>query len=153
PGKIIPANRISPAVGKLQQYYPAPNLPGVSQNLSITNPNRNTTDQTVDRIDQNIGSTIRLSYRYQRQTGEILNGNPTPVNGVTSPLLTNNHILSYTHTISPSLVSEIRLGRNYFDSETVNPFYTNRVKDAGTQLGIPGFDADSRFGNPGIPDF
>ena len=153
PGNIIPPNRISPVVTKLQQYFPTPNLAGLSQNLSVTNPNSNDTDQTVNRIDQNIGSTVRLSYRYQRQTGTILNGNAIPVNGVTSPLLTNNHTISYTHTITPTLVSDVRVGRNYFDSQTVNPFYSQGITDAGTQLGIPGFDADSRFGNPGIPDF
>ena len=137
PGKVVPANRISPVVGKLQQYYAVPNLPGVSQNLSITNPNRNTTNQSVDRIDQNIGSAIRFSYRYQRQTGEILNGNPIPVNGVTSPLLTNNHTLSYTHTISPSLVSEVRLGRNYFDSQTRESVLHERRQRRWDPVGHP----------------
>jgi len=153
PGNIIPSNRISPVVAKLQQYYRTPNLPGISQNLSVTNPNSNTTDQTVNRLDQNIGSSMRFSYRYQRQVGTIVNGSAIPVNGITSPLLTNNHTISYTHTITPSLVNEIRVGRNYFDSQTVNPFYSDGIRDAGTQLGIPGFDADSRFNNPGIPDF
>ena len=27
------------------------------------------------------------------------------------------------------------------------------LKDAGAKLGIPGFDADVKFDNPGIPDF
>lgn len=153
PGNIIPADRVSPVVTKLQQYFPTPNLPGLSQNLSVTNPNSNDTDQTVNRIDQNIGSRVRLSYRYQRQVGTILNGNAIPVNGVTTPLVTDNHTVSYTHTITPTLVSDVRFGRNFFDSQTVNPFYSQGITDAGTQLGIPGFDADSRFENPGIPDF
>ena len=38
PGNIIPANRISPVARKLQQYYPAPNLPGLANNFSVPVP-------------------------------------------------------------------------------------------------------------------
>jgi hypothetical protein len=38
-------------------------------------------------------------------------------------------------------------------TETLNYFYVNGLKDAGAQLGIPGFEGDVKFDNPGIPDF
>ncbi len=38
PGNIIPAARISPIVAKLQQYYPATNLPGLASNFSVPVP-------------------------------------------------------------------------------------------------------------------
>ena len=38
PGNIIPTARISPIVAKLQQYYPATNLPGLSSNYSVPVP-------------------------------------------------------------------------------------------------------------------
>ena len=63
PGNIIPAARISPIVAKLQQYYPAPNLPGLASNFSVPVPTTANYDQTVDRIDQNIGDKIRLYVR------------------------------------------------------------------------------------------
>lgn len=153
PSNVIPASRISPVVTKLQQLYPKPNLPGITQNLSITNPNSNNTDQTVDRVDQNIGSKVRLFFRYQRQVGTIVSGNPIPANGATSPLLTNNYTVGYTHTLTPSIVNDLRFGRQYFDSKTVNPFYLANDTDAGSQLGIPGFNGDQVFDNPGLPDF
>src|SRR5262249_51981436 len=96
---------------------------------------------------------IRLFFRYQRQNGTFLAGSAVPVNGNTSPVLTDNYTAGYTHTISPTLVNDFRIGRQYFDSSTLNPFNVNEIADAGSQLGIPGFDADVRFNNPGIPDF
>ena len=60
PGNIIPTARISPVVAKLQQYYPATNLPGLASNFSVPVPTTVSYNQTVDRIDQNIGDKIRL---------------------------------------------------------------------------------------------
>lgn len=51
------------------------------------------------------------------------------------------------------MVNDFRMGRQYFDTKTLNYFYVNGVKDAGAQLGIPGFDGDVKFDNPGLPDF
>jgi hypothetical protein len=62
-GNIIPANRISPVVTKLKQYYPAPNLTGLASNFSVPVPSTNRYNQTVDRIDHNIGNNIRLYAR------------------------------------------------------------------------------------------
>jgi Carboxypeptidase regulatory-like domain len=38
PGNIIPSNRLSPVIAKLQQYYPATNLPGLASNFSVPVP-------------------------------------------------------------------------------------------------------------------
>src|SRR5206468_1525176 len=46
PGNIIPAARLSPVALKLQQYYPQPTGPGLTNNLSAVSPNNNNTDQT-----------------------------------------------------------------------------------------------------------
>ena len=35
----------------------------------------------------------------------------------------------------------------------MNYFYVNGIPDAGTKLGIAGFDADSKSKNPGTPEF
>jgi hypothetical protein len=152
-GNMIPISRLSPVSLKLQQYLPATTGPGITNNLPYTAANNNNTDQTIDRIDQNIGQSVRLFFRYQRQTSTILAGASVPVNGNTSPVLTNNYTAGYTHTFAPNLVNDLRVGRQYFDSSTLNPFYVSKAANAGAQLGIPGFDADVRYNNPGIPDF
>src|SRR5437016_3037040 len=55
PGNIIPVARLSPAALKLQQYLPATTRPGITANFPYSAANNNNTDQTIDRIDQNIG--------------------------------------------------------------------------------------------------
>jgi len=152
-GNIIPSSRISPITLKLQQYYPATNLPGLASNYSVPVPSTGNYDQTVDRIDQNIGDKIRLYVRAHYQNWNVFGGNQIPINGSTTPTTVTNYTLGYTHTLTPSLVNDLRVGRNFFNTATVNPFSTAANTSAGTNLGIPGFNGDSTFNNPGIPDF
>src|SRR5207248_10439910 len=58
PNNIIPTTRLSPIVQKLRQYYPAPALSGITNNFPTSLPNNNTTDQTVDRVDQTLGDKV-----------------------------------------------------------------------------------------------
>ena len=153
PGNIIPPGRLSPLIAKLQQYYPATNLPGFASNFSVPVPTTQNYNQTNDRIDQNIGDKIRLYVRAHRQDWNVFGGSAIPVNGSTTPTTVTNYTVGYTHTLTPSLVNDFRVGRNFVNTATVNPFSSNGQKTAGTDLGIPGFTGDSTFNNPGIPDF
>ncbi|HTX38996.1 MAG TPA: TonB-dependent receptor [Bryobacteraceae bacterium] len=153
PGNIIPTSRISPVVLKLQQYYPATNLPGLASNYSVPVPTTISTDQTVDRIDQNIGDKIRIYARADYQNQPVFGGSAIPINASTIPVTTTNYTVGYTQTITPTLVNDVRVGRYYYNSAAVNPFSTSKQASAGTNLGIPGFNGDSVYNNPGIPDF
>jgi hypothetical protein len=152
-GNIIPTSRISPITLKLQQFYPATNLPGLASNFSVPVPNSASYNQTSDRIDQNIGDKVRLYARGYNQIWNVFSGNQVPVNATTTPYTTRNFSAGYTHTLRPTLVNDFRVGRNFFTTATVNPFAVNNQKTAGTDLGIAGFNGDSSFNNPGIPDF
>ena len=152
-GNIIPTSRISPVVLKLLQYYPAPVLPGLASNYSVPVPTRISTDQTVDRIDQNIGDKIRLYARAHYQSENVFGGSSIPINSNTTPVTATNYTFGYTHTLTPSLVNDFRVGRNFFNTATLNPFATASQANTGTGLGIPGFTGDTTFNNPGIPDF
>jgi len=153
PTKIIPANRISPIIAKLQKYYPATNLPGIVSNYSVPVPTTIGVDQTVDRIDQNIGDRVRLYVRALYQNENVFAGNAFPVNASTLPYLTSNYTVGYTHTLTPSLVNDFRVGRNRLDTNNLNYFTVQNLKTAGSDLGITGFDGDVKYNNPGIPEF
>jgi hypothetical protein len=152
-GNIIPTSRISPIAAKLQQYYPASNLPGLASNFSVPVPNTGSYNQTVDRIDQNIGDKIRLYARAHWQKWNVFGGNQVPINATSTPTTVTNYTFGYTHTLTSNLVNDFRVGRNFFDTATLNPFATSNQTSAGTNLGIPGFQGDSQYNNPGIPDF
>ena len=70
---------------KLQQYYPAPNLPGLASNFSVAVPSTQRYNQTLDRIDQNIGDKIRLYVRAHWQEWNTFGGSSVPVNSTTVP--------------------------------------------------------------------
>lgn len=154
PGNIVPTNRLSPIALALRQYYVTPSSPNsINQNFTTIFPATLTSDQTVDRIDHNLGYKVRLFFRYQRQEGKIANGSAIPYNATEIPSVTQNFTAGYTHTITPSVVNDFRFGRQSLNTDAVNYFYVNGIADAGTKLGIPGFDADSKSANPGTPEF
>ena len=132
---------------------PAPNLPGLASNFSVAVPNTASYNQTVDRIDQNIGDKIRLNVRAHWQKWDAFGGNAIPVNGTITPTQVTNYVFGYVHTLTPNVVNDFRVGRNFFDTYTINPFAAAKNTTAGTDLGIPNFDGDSKYNNPGIPDF
>ena len=155
-GNIIPTSLISPIALKLQQYFPSPNLVGTggfASDFSVPVLTTVSTNQTLDRIDQNIGDKIRLFARAYHQVQPAYGGSAMPINASTTPTITSNYAVGYTHTLTPNLVNDFRVGRQFFNSATVNPFSTAANTNAGTSLGIPGFNGDSAYNNPGLPDF
>ena len=153
PGNVIPSSLLSPYTVQLQKYYPAPNLPGLTNNYSAVLANNNNTDQTVDRLDQNLGDKTRLFFRYQRQQETILVGAANPTNATNGPVYLSNYDIGYTQTFTPNLVNDMRFGRNYFNGATLNYFAASGQKNVGASLGIPGFNGDVVGNNPGLPEF
>jgi len=151
PGNIIPTNRLAPAALKLQQYYTTPNLPGLTQNYAASTANNNNTNQTVDRLDQNLGDKVRLFFRYQRQQENLVAGAANESLNTYSTVYMSNYVIGYTHTLTPNMVNDMRFGRNYFNTASLNYFAENNLTNAGSQLGIPGFNGDVAFNNPGVP--
>src|SRR6185503_17167969 len=60
-------------------------------------------------------------------------------------------LFGYTHTLKPNLHNDFRIGYHRIDFDTLNPFEVDGVPSAGSDLGIPGFDGDTKFNNAGIP--
>ncbi len=142
---------ISPIATALLAYYPHPNLAGTGQNFnglvgSVFNKN-----ETLDRVDYNIGEKIRLFARYTYEKSNAVNGAIVTTSQSYSPTTDSNGVIGYTHILTPRLINDLRLGYNKFQSNALNYFAVNGPANAGTALGIPGFTADTSNGNPGIP--
>jgi hypothetical protein len=153
PGNIIPANRISPVSLNLLQYYPQPTRAGTANNLQAPSAASDNVDQFLGRLDQNLGNKIRLSLRFNWHDSYVSNAfnAAIPVTAVTQPRVNKNWLLGYTHTFSPNLHNDFRVGYHRVAFDTLNPFEVNGQTDAGASLGIPGFDGDIKYANPGIP--
>src|SRR3954447_8946518 len=67
PGRIIPASRMNPTARRMMNLYPLPNTVGTGNNLNnfVTNASvGGNNNETVVRLDQNIGQNQHLFARY-----------------------------------------------------------------------------------------
>ncbi|PYR38882.1 MAG: hypothetical protein DMF93_15270, partial [Acidobacteria bacterium] len=153
PGNIIPASQLSGVAARLLSFYPLPTRPGIASNLQTQLPSTENVDQFIGRGDQNIGNKVRLSVRYNWH--DSANSNPLPAvlqtQVVDQPRVNKNTLISYTHTLSQNLLNDFRVGYHRVNFDTLNPFIVNGQPSAGSDLGIPGFNGDVRYANPGIP--
>jgi hypothetical protein len=153
PDNVIPSALLSPVALKLLNYYPLPTQPGIASNFQGPSANTDNVDQVLTRVDQNLGNKVRLSVRYNWHdsfNSNVFNA-AIPVTAVTQPRVNKNWLFSYTHTLRPNLHNDFRIGYHRIDFDTLNPFAVSGPSSAGADLGIPGFDGDVRFNNPGLP--
>jgi hypothetical protein len=154
PGNIIPVSMLSSVSKQLLSYYPLPNMAGTASNFQGPAPDRDVHYQVIARVDQNIRNNVRLSFRYNwLDSNEVLSSSSIQIQPVWQPRVNKNWLASYTHTLKSNLHNDFRIGHHRIDFDTLNYFWVNDIKGAGSALGIPGFDADVAYGNPGIPDF
>ena len=155
PGNIIPRSQLSPVALELLEFYPATNRPGTASNVQTNAETTDNIDQVLMRGDQNLGNKVRLYFRYNwhdSYTGNI--GIPPaaiPIQVITQPRVNKNSLFAYTHTLRPNLYNDFRIGYHRIDFDTLNYFSVNGLASAGADLGIPGFNGDVRYNNPGIP--
>ncbi len=150
PGNIVPQSLIAPQAVKALQYMPLPNQPGIANNYLASVLNTNTTNQTLDRLDQSFGEKTRLFFRYAWENTTLQNGNTNPYNGYNQPVQDRNFAIGYTQVLTPNLVNDMRFGEQYTTINSINFFNTPALANAGTALGIPGFT--SNLSNSGLPD-
>jgi hypothetical protein len=159
PGNQIPASELGSPSGlvaqKLEAFSVAPNVPG-SQNGTLNNlnasyPTNVSITQSLDRVDENIGQHIRLFGRLHWQNLSIVGGTLLPTGSSFGPTNSRNYAFGYTHVINSALVNDFHFGVNKLTSNNLNYWVQNNLKSAGTNLGIPGFNFDTVYGNPGIP--
>jgi hypothetical protein len=140
---------------KLETYFLAPNVAGTQNgtlnNLNASFPTNVTITQSLDRVDESIGEHVRLFGRLHYQNLSIVGGTVLPSGSSYGPTDSRNYAFGYTHVISPALVNDFHLGANKLLSNNLNYWAENNLKTAGTSLGIPGFNADTLYNNPGIP--
>ena len=152
-GKIIPASRISSIAQKVMEFYPLPNRPGTGSNYLASVPSSADSKQLLLRVDQNLGNKIRLYGRYNWQDEFSSSASAIPTSGTVVPRVNHNWLVAYTHTLTTNLFNDFRIGHHDVDDDALNYFAQNGLTDAGADLGIPGFDGDVKYNNPGIPNF
>ena len=147
-GNLIPTNRLDPVSLNVQKYYPDPNRAPTNTFTNTNNYQRNVGEQRSSRqftfkADHRFSDRNSIFFRYGRFRHYTDSGAanvagavyPDPDVSQRDDTLTNqNFLLSDTHTFSPSLLNEFRLGvtRSSF------PFQVRSFgKDLPQKLGLP----------------
>lgn len=132
------ASVTDPISKSLLQFWPAPNTSGTSN--FIANVSATTYDQTgLVKVDYNFTEKDHLSVRWAEYSGRTFTAGALPLLGGNANLpVSHSDVIDYTHTFSPRLLNEVRVG--FSRNQT---FIT--VQDSG-------FDASKVFvdaaGNP-----
>jgi hypothetical protein len=155
PGNQIPANRLDPNAIKLLSLYPAPTGPGLLNNYSV---NRNSTTDVNSfdvRVDENFSEKDQMFGRYSwSHSPSYL---PPPFTGFADgggfgqgqqSVNTMGAALSYSHSFTPTLVNEARVGFNR-EHTTRAQAYANSTTNIPAQFGIQGIP--QLPGNGGLP--
>src|SRR5215469_4624899 len=123
----LPTADFDPVAAKIQAYYPAPNLPGTTNNYSYLRAGSGNSKKTFGRLDYNFSEKNRLNITVN------MHDNPHKTNldpGFACPIGCENNAaegysaqVSDVHTFSSSLVNEFRFSfvrqSNWFVPQTL----------------------------------
>lgn len=137
PDNKIPANLLDPVGVKAASYWPAPNLPGLTNNAAKTAVSANPLQQITSKVDHNFSTNKRAFVRY----GYLYNvaGSPNFYSNLADtgfgPMTVHAHnvAIGYTQTLGTATVLELRLGVNRFNA--LRP--SNGLGFKLTTLGLP----------------
>lgn len=145
PGNILPADRLDPNAIKLLNLYPAPTNSGLFNNFADNPVIRNDANQFDARVDHNFSEKDSLFGRVSYSDNPAFFPGPFPgiadggsFSAGNQTASSVNSVLSETHSFSPSLINEARVG--------LNRIATTRAQPNANTMGIP-----EQFGIQGVP--
>jgi hypothetical protein len=163
-GNIIPANRISSISARLIDLIPAP----TSDNATGVNFEGNTTRSKNlnggdGKVDHNFTENSRVSVRYSRQVAEVIDRpiagyglGGGPAHGGFAGIGTTNTQsagLNYTHVLSPTLITELRVGISRYRNDAYATDYGTNASDAVGIRGVNISDLTSGLTNIDITGY
>jgi hypothetical protein len=149
PGNIIPTNRLDPVALAYNQFYPLPNrtplnpFTNAENYIGPVNENRHMDQYTV-RLDHRISDKDAVFGRYTHFLHYTDNGTSAPwpdpiVRARYDNFETRNASVSETHTFSPTILNELRIGiaRQYFPFQAAS-YGGNWPQKLGFPAIVPG---------------
>ena len=146
PNNMIPKNRLDPVPQNVFSFYPLPNRPPANAFTNTSNYEANRIRPTGMRqftvkVDDRVSANNHLFVRYSQFRHGVLQTStfPDPVASARDDNLnTKNAVISDTHTFSPTLLNEMRLGlsRQHFGFVTAS-FGKNIPEKLGLPPNVP----------------
>jgi hypothetical protein len=151
PGNRIPVNRFDPITRKILDFWPAPNRAPTnpftfSQNFQDNSSTKTNWTQASVRVDHRFNDSNSMFFRYTHARhytlGNAIFTDPTVGQAREDTQLNRNIMLSDTHTFSPTLINNLRVGlmRQHFTFEAVNA-----GKGWPRKLGLPEIVPNDQF--------
>jgi len=152
PGNIIPLNMLNPTAQTLLGNFPAPNLAGLTNNLTSNVPYVNHGNRFDGRFDQHFNERMSAFLRFGFTNDNSHQGSPLGEvigSGTSNRVLGYNTIAGITRTFGPAVVTEFRFGYNRY-VENLNLFGNQSA--LGAELGLTGL-SNNLIGSsiPGFP--
>lgn len=171
PNNQIPVNLLDPAAINLMKLLPTPTNGNATNNFTFNPPLTQQTDQFDVRLDQNLGSSDHLFFRYSYDNStQVVPGTlPAPANsgfqtgpyiattgtgttstgtGTSTPLVNQSAVLGYTRTLSPNTVMESHFAVIRWNAN-ITPL--GLAYNTASAIGIPGININNKSG--GLPSF
>ncbi len=147
PGNRIPADRISPLAAKVLTLIPLPNLPGTGTNFDQNTTLKKDTDSFDIKLDHNHSDVNRLTFRYSFQRPVVTD---PPIFGIaggphgggfqgTGINKTQSTAINWTHILTPTFLTEVRLGASRYRNTAEATDYGTAASD---QFGVRGVNLD-----------
>jgi hypothetical protein len=154
-GNVIPTGSLDTAALNVAALYPAPNLPGDSNNYLSNPATVNSQDSFDIRVDHQL--TSRDSTFVTFSFGNVNVTQPDPFPGLAGGGSFSGHIsdlaraagISDVHTFAANKVNEFKVGYMRYVVQAI-PFFANQ--DISGQVGIPGiFSSTNAIATGGLP--
>jgi hypothetical protein len=163
-GNLIPAARISPIARKLNALIAAPTSPNVTGvNLEGSTVRQKDTNGFDAKLDHIFSDNKRLSFRYSYQRPKLndpalasygLSGGPAN-GGFAGTGVTTTHSagLNYTWVVSPTLITDLRVGLSRYRNDAYSTDYGSKASDAVGITGVNISDLTSGLTNIDITGY
>src|ERR1700677_2108404 len=133
-GNKIPTNLISSPAALINKFFPAPNLPGITNNWVTNIPFSYNADNYTARIDHNFTEQTKIfgETNISKYTPLSPTFYPEPLgNGVNANDNTYTGIVNVTHGFGPGLLTELRFAYNLYATNVVDTNHTLDNAQAG----------------------
>ncbi len=162
-GNQIPTNRLSAPALAVLNALPLPNIPGAganAYNYAASGVETYPTNQFDARVDDYLTEKLHYFARYSYLQAQpnapapfgLYGGNSFPTLGFEglSDALNQNVASDITYTVSPSLLTDVRIGFSRYRVTISTP---DESQQLATSIGIPGLNIPGRPDTYGLPQF
>ncbi len=141
PGNKIPAAALDPLALKFQSLFPAPNLPGLTNNWTGTIEDKAPYLKWFGRLDYNISDRNRITFSITQSDNPAFFPSAVPIGDQSGDVDRYNTQVSDVYTFSPNTVNELRVGftrqGNWYEPLSLNKNWPQNLGWTYNEANLP----------------